>query len=687
MPTKNPGKFDNALDEAIWTLSLDGGPDEQAGAASDGLWAGILRDGNSIAAALREQKSEFPNVSAEDIAYVASKAGVILTESDQGFVGVKYYANARDLELDWKKGARELESGGEFEENASKLKRAHQSEAVKPQFSAGDRVSDLDGKRPGEIVVVGDWDSELGFRRYKVQEDAGARIWHISTNMKRIGSDSRGRPQKHRPNTSIADRREAGIIEGLTKAEMDSMEIRIPTFDWKQVGGDMNPGAHGGTIAEADGQAIQLLKIQPVREYVGDGEAKEVGYPFWSKEGYYDLDDLSLTNESVQDAIESAGLGEHLLDMTPEQRALAIAVACLDWGYRAEEADAGWAEDVISGLIVEWASGDKAGYEHIADEDDEFRREVLELYEVLDGMDTVSFHEEEDDAIEAAKDLSERKPDADITVQQGGSEVWNSADEDDDGELTENRRRARHRPNLSPLDRNKIQRALSYVHYWEARERGDLRQGRAEAARTAIRTEGLNQAEADVLLRTLHVERAELKPNQHRRNAEWPRKIRWPKLFDHNVMDSLLDMAAESNDPSGRGRVPDDLRGELSFTDELIEAARDYESALKEALEEVVEKYPPEDGATAEELFDDDAPYLVLMVLMGHGVGIMDGSWDKHYAETKPVERLLKQRLGRFADDSGTGSIPQALDNAVFEAMGRAGYDTDDDGYVKKDEG
>ena len=35
----------------------------------------------------------------------------------------------------------------------------------------------------------------------------------------------------------------------------------------------MSPGAHGGTIATADGHSIELIEIQPVRAHVGDVEA------------------------------------------------------------------------------------------------------------------------------------------------------------------------------------------------------------------------------------------------------------------------------------------------------------------------------------------------------------------------------------------------------------------------------
>lgn len=61
-----------------------------------------------------------------------------------------------------------------------------------------------------------------------------------------------------------------------------------------------------------------------------------------------------------------------------------------------------------------------------------------------------------------------------------------------------------------------IKEALAYVHYWEARERGAERKGRAEAAEEAIRScgagsrHGLTPEETDVLLNAIHVSRAEL---------------------------------------------------------------------------------------------------------------------------------------------------------------------------------
>lgn len=153
------------------------------------------------------------------------------------------------------------------------------------------------------------------------------------------------------------------------------MEIKIAKHGWVQVGGDMNPGTYGGTIAKADGDHIEMIKIQPVREYVGDREAVDVGHPFWTREGYFDLDDLSLDSEDVESARESSGLtDEILLRLKPESRAMAIAEALLDYG-RADEGEAGWAKDIIGSRMVKWWGSKRAqGWRYLADEDVEFRR-------------------------------------------------------------------------------------------------------------------------------------------------------------------------------------------------------------------------------------------------------------------------------------------------------------------------
>ena len=55
----------------------------------------------------------------------------------------------------------------------------------------------------------------------------------------------------------------------------------------------------------------------------------------------------------------------------------------------------------------------------------------------------------------------------------------------------------------------KIQAALTYVHYWEATERGTERKSRASAAKEAIKH--LNPDEITILLNAIHVKLEEVK--------------------------------------------------------------------------------------------------------------------------------------------------------------------------------
>jgi len=125
-------------------------------------------------------------------------------------------------------------------------------------------------------------------------------------------------------------------------------------MDWEQIGGDMDPGASGGTIATGDGNAIELIRIDPVRNNVGDREAADVGFPFWTKEGYFDLSDLDPSSEEVQSAMQAVGLARDALEeMEPEHRAIAIAEALLDYG-RGDPGPSGWSGDINIPEKVKW---------------------------------------------------------------------------------------------------------------------------------------------------------------------------------------------------------------------------------------------------------------------------------------------------------------------------------------------
>lgn len=156
-----------------------------------------------------------------------------------------------------------------------------------------------------------------------------------------------------------------------------NLEVRIPKMRWKQISGDMDPGTYGGLIAWSDGERIELVEIQPVREYVGEDEASEVGFPFWTNEAWYDSDDLKVSRKEVQHALTAMDIGaESLQEMDPEQRALTIAEALMQYGDKVEPGQSGWSNDIIT-EDIEWMSGDVAGAQYLSDADTEFRVEIL----------------------------------------------------------------------------------------------------------------------------------------------------------------------------------------------------------------------------------------------------------------------------------------------------------------------
>ena len=143
---------------------------------------------------------------------------------------------------------------------------------------------------------------------------------------------------------------------------------------WRQIGGDMNPSQHGAVIARFDGNAVDIFEIQPVRSYVGDGSALEVGFPFWSRVAYYDGIELDPTNPEVRNIFESQGFDASDLPDDPDDRCLMLAECLLRHGYRTDEGDAGWAKDVLGDRrVLWWAETRPRGWRYLADEDQEFR--------------------------------------------------------------------------------------------------------------------------------------------------------------------------------------------------------------------------------------------------------------------------------------------------------------------------
>jgi hypothetical protein len=186
----------------------------------------------------------------------------------------------------------------------------------------------------------------------------------------------------------MASRRKQQHLAGIEPGG-EPVEIEIPTMGWEQINGDVDPGAHGGTIATADGDHVELIKIQPVRDHVGDDEAKDVGFPFWTKTAWFDLGDLDPNDDDVKSAMSYVGLDRDALeDMEPTQRALALADALLDYG-RGDEGPAGWSANIGIPEQVKWSTGKVAGAEYLSDEDDAFRDDVLGYGEIRESVEGV----------------------------------------------------------------------------------------------------------------------------------------------------------------------------------------------------------------------------------------------------------------------------------------------------------
>lgn len=143
---------------------------------------------------------------------------------------------------------------------------------------------------------------------------------------------------------------------------------------WRQIGGDVDPGAHGAVIARFDGDCVEIIEIQPVRELAGQTALEQYRFPFWTREAYYRRTDLLVGRREVRAALTADGLGPVDLPADPRERALAIAEALLRYGVGVDEGSpCGWARDVVPGRVQWWASKRPCGWRFLADEDRKVR--------------------------------------------------------------------------------------------------------------------------------------------------------------------------------------------------------------------------------------------------------------------------------------------------------------------------
>jgi len=132
----------------------------------------------------------------------------------------------------------------------------------------------------------------------------------------------------------------------------------------------------------------------------------------------------------------------------------------------------------------------------------------------------------------------------------------------------------------------------------------------------------------------------------------------------------FIEMAAES-------AALDVDRSDLVVTDALREAVEEYEEALYKVLVQYAKSQRIDDPEEfAGMLFDEgDAPLNVFLTLNGEGAGIWDGRWEAYFSEKqiKDLQKKLKDNLSRFAEETGTGTLNEAILEAAYVSTIPAG--------------
>jgi hypothetical protein len=107
--------------------------------------------------------------------------------------------------------------------------------------------------------------------------------------------------------------------------------------------GDCNGASYGGKLARFDGFGVEVIEILPVREYVGEKEAREVGFPFWTVESYHHASDLGDPDSADnKDARDYCGIATSDLPESRIGRMIVLAFARHAYGIGQGESGGGW---------------------------------------------------------------------------------------------------------------------------------------------------------------------------------------------------------------------------------------------------------------------------------------------------------------------------------------------------------
>lgn len=91
-----PGKFSTILDQYVYSVSLDGGCDEECNVAD--IWYGLMRHGHTI---FRDHDPFLETLNTAEQKQLTESAGTILHEDSNGFVYVQYFDSVDVMEKAW----------------------------------------------------------------------------------------------------------------------------------------------------------------------------------------------------------------------------------------------------------------------------------------------------------------------------------------------------------------------------------------------------------------------------------------------------------------------------------------------------------------------------------------------------------------------------------------------------------
>jgi hypothetical protein len=245
-----------ALEDAIFALSLEGGPDEEVGSITEAPmdWAGIMRGGPSVADGLEDGgfAKEF-SLPASRLAELRSFVGVILHTDVQGFNEVHYYDSPAKLERAWSDITDALVTEDEFQ---GRLK----------QFDPGPMISSVSARIHAlrtEALKAGDYAQvkicDLALDGDKLAQAKCERVLNQA-----VAAEFEGNPKKRKHH----GRASVSYVPKVVATEAEARSLSRSTGERVRF-----TAAHGGFV---DPPGLRLTRPNPRAAELDEHAAREL---------------------------------------------------------------------------------------------------------------------------------------------------------------------------------------------------------------------------------------------------------------------------------------------------------------------------------------------------------------------------------------------------------------------------